>query len=72
MIISLNETKIRALERVRAVLDGTHALEFTIDSGSQARCEWVESVLKRFRYTELRRPDRGLVLTYLCRFSGFR
>lgn len=71
MIINLNEKTIRTLDQIRAVLDGTHALEFTVDSGSQARCEWVESVLKRFRYNELRRPDRGLLLCYLRRFSGF-
>jgi hypothetical protein len=34
MVINLNETKVCTLEQMRAVLDGTHALEFTIDSGS--------------------------------------
>jgi len=71
MIISLNETKIRTIEQLRAILDGTETLEFTPAEDARARCGWIESVLIRFDYRQLKRPDRGLLLSYLRRFSGF-
>ncbi|EDZ99903.1 integrase, catalytic region, partial [Burkholderia sp. H160] len=71
MIIDLNETTIRTLEQVRAVLDGTEKLEFAPATDTQARYAWVESVLRRFGYGYLKRPERGLILRYLRRFSGF-
>ncbi|MBC8720616.1 transposase family protein [Paraburkholderia sp. 31.1] len=71
MVIHLNETQIRTLEQVRAVLDGTQALVFAPATDAGARCEWIASVLKRFRYGHLKRGDRGLLLRYLRRFGGF-
>ncbi|KVS48185.1 hypothetical protein [Burkholderia ubonensis] len=69
MIIDLDETRIRTLEQVRAVLDGMQTLDFTPAANAQARCAWIVSVLVRFSYCELKRNDRGLVLRYLRRFS---
>ncbi|RQR99949.1 hypothetical protein [Burkholderia sp. Bp8991] len=71
MIINLNESQIRALDQVRAVLDGTRTLDFAPAACPHERREWVASVLRRFRYDQLKRPHRGLVLRYLRRFSGF-
>ncbi|MGF6597621.1 transposase InsO family protein [Paraburkholderia sp. GAS448] len=71
MIVNLNESQIRALDQVRAVLDGTQTLDFAPAASPSKRREWVGSVLRRFRYNQLKRPHRGLVLRYLRRFSGF-
>ena len=61
----------RALDQVRAVLDGTQTLDFAPAASPAERHEWVVSVLRRFRYNQLKRPHRGLLLRYLRRFSGF-
>lgn len=45
MVINLDESQIRTLEQMRAVLDGTHTPEFTTSENAQARCEWIEHVL---------------------------
>jgi transposase InsO family protein len=71
MIIDVNESQIRSLDQVRAILDGTHTLDFAPAASPGERCEWVAAVLRRFRYNQLKRPHRGLVLRYLRRFSGF-
>ncbi|MGF6597629.1 hypothetical protein P3T23_002346 [Paraburkholderia sp. GAS448] len=71
MIVNLNESQIRALDQVRAVLDGTQTLDFSPAASPGERHEWVASVLRRLRYNQLKRPHRGLVLRYLRRFSGF-
>jgi hypothetical protein len=71
MIINLNESQVRALDQVRAILDGTHALDFEPAANPDERCRWVAAVLQRFRYRQLKRANRGLLLRYIRRFSGF-
>ena len=67
----MNETQVRTLELVRRVVAGTEALEFRRCEDDQGRYAWIESVLRRFDYRQLPRQDRGLVLAYLQRLSGY-
>lgn len=53
MIINLNESQIRALDQVRAVLDGTQTLDIAPAACPHERREWVASVLRRFRYRQI-------------------
>jgi hypothetical protein len=59
------------LEQVRQVLTGTQALEFRRAEDDAGRYAWVESVLGRLNYRVLPRGDRGAVLAYLQRLSGY-
>lgn len=71
MVIDMNETQVRTLEQVRQVLQGTGALQFRRPEDDEGRYAWIESVLKRFKYRQRSRPDRGVVLAYLQRLSGY-
>jgi transposase InsO family protein len=71
MVIDMNEAQVRTLEQVRQVLDGTQALEFRGAEDDEGRYAWIESVLRRFDYRQLGRPQRGPVLAYLQRLSGY-
>ena len=71
MVIDMNEAQVRALEQVRQVLAGTQAMEFQAAAEDAGRYGWIESVLKRFDYRRLARADRGAVLAYLQRLSGY-
>jgi transposase InsO family protein len=71
MVIDMNETQVRTLEQVREVLQGTQALQFRRPEDEQGRYAWIEAVLKRFGYRQLRRAERGAVLAYLQRLSGY-
>lgn len=71
MVIDMNEAQVHTLEQVRQVLDGTQALEFRRAEDDEGRYGWIESVLLRFDYRQLPRPERGLVLAYLQRLSGY-
>lgn len=68
----MNEAQVRTLEQVRQVLAGTQALHFTAarDDDTQ-RYAWIEAVLRRLNYRRLKRTERGPVLAYLQRFSGY-
>ena len=71
MVIDMNEAQVRTLEQVRQVLDGTQAMEFRRGADDEDRYGWIESVLRRFDYRQLPRPERGPVLAYLQRLSGY-
>jgi transposase InsO family protein len=71
MVIDMNEAQVRTLEQVRLVVAGTQALEFRRAEDDEGRYAWIEQVLCRFGYRQLGRGDRGAVLAYLRRLSGY-
>ena len=54
----MNDKKLQSLEDVRIFLAGTLDVEFSIQ-GKDARYDWIEQTLRRFRYRALGRKDRG-------------
>ncbi len=71
MIIHLDETRIRTIDDVRAVLDGTRTLAFTPAACRFERYAWITAVLARLDYRRLKRSDRGWARRYLQHLSGF-
>jgi uncharacterized protein YmfQ (DUF2313 family) len=71
MVIDMNESQVRTVEQVRQVLQGTQALEFRIAEDDEGRYRWIASVLARLNYRALCGADRGVVLAYLRRLSGY-
>ena len=67
----MNEAQVRTLEQVRQVLEGTQSLEFRRAEDDEGRYSWIESVLRRLGYAQLPRAQRGPVLAYLQRLSGY-
>ncbi len=67
----MNEAQVCTLEQVRQVLEGMGSLEFRRAEDDEGRYAWIESVLRRFGYRQLERCDRGVVLGYLQRLSGY-
>jgi len=71
MVIDMNEAQVRTVEQVRQVLQGIQALQFRLTEDDGGRYQWIEAVLQRLSYRSLRRADRGSVLAYLQRLSGY-
>lgn len=71
MVIDMNEAQVRTLDQVREVMAGTQALEFLPGADDAARYAWIESVLRRFNYRGLKRAERGVLLRYLHKLSGY-
>ena len=71
MVIDMNEAQVRTLDQVRQVLAGTQAMAFHAGADDEGRYAWIELVLRRFEYRRLPRADRGPVLAYLQRLSGY-
>ena len=70
MVTYMNDKKIQSLDDVRTFLAGTLEMEFSIPDKA-ARYRWIEQTLRRFRYRTLGRPERGVILRYVERVSGY-
>ena len=66
----MNDSQVSTLEQVRQFLEGTDGVELAISSKPE-RYEWIRQTLVRFQFLTLGRLDRGLLLQYLRRVSGY-
>jgi hypothetical protein len=69
MTVTMDDTQITTLEQVAEVLKSSQSIAFKGLSREQLY-RWIEAVLKRFDYFELKRRGKGLVKAYLQRLSG--
>jgi len=70
MHIIMNDTPINTLEHIRQFLNGLGALEFRIEAKA-ARYTWIQDMLLRFHYPQLRKAEKGLLLDFLQKVSGY-
>lgn len=63
----MNEARLTPLERFRAFLAGTVAVEFSLFGRGDERYGQVAAVLNRFAYERLKKAAKGWVLRYLAR-----
>jgi transposase InsO family protein len=71
MVIDMNATKLGTLEHLRTFLDGTAEVEFRPCGQDGDRYPFIAEVLRRFGYSRLKRPDKGVVRRYLVRATGY-
>ena len=67
----MNEKDLIRLEQVSQFLDGTQAVAFTVLSDKKDRYQWIARTLIRFEYDKLKRSDKGLIMRYLIKISGY-
>jgi hypothetical protein len=73
MVINMDEAKLRTVAQLQEFLNATQEINFTgaPGDGDQQRYEHISRVLKRFAYSALGKGERGVVLAYLRRTSGY-
>jgi transposase InsO family protein len=69
MVIDMNDEQLHTVARLRAFLDGTVAVNFAVAAGD--RYDFVARTVQRFGYACLNRADKGVVLRFLARVSGY-
>lgn len=71
-VIDMDETKLCSIAQLAEFLAGTLEVEFSgIDGSDTQRYTHISRVLKRFSYPRLGKRERGVVLAYLRRTSGY-
>lgn len=71
MVIDMNESRLSTVAQLRAFLEGTLEVQFSPPQGDTQRYRFIEAVLKRLGYARLSRRDKGVVLRYLQRTTGY-
>lgn len=67
----MNEERLVTLPQLRQFVAGTTEVEFRRWGQDEDRYRHIEGVLRRFRYVRLKRVDKGLVVRYLMRTTGY-
>lgn len=71
MIIQMNASHVTTLEQVQAFLAGTTESTFTPVATDAERYATIAQVLRQFVYAARPRADKGLLLRYLRRLTGY-
>ena len=69
MVIDMNDEQLHTLAELQAFLDGTVAVDFAV--AVDERYDFIARTVRRFGYGRLRRADKGVVLRFLERVSGY-
>jgi transposase InsO family protein len=69
MVIDMNDAQLHSLDQLQAFLNGTVAVGFSVSANE--RYDFIARIVRRFDYARLRRADKGVVLRFLGRVSGY-
>jgi transposase InsO family protein len=71
MVIDMNEQELKTVAQLRAFLDGTQEVQFEPMDEDTQRYAFIAAVVQRLRYGRLSRSDKGVVMRYLQRTTGY-
>ena len=66
----MNDERVQTIEQVKRFLTGSEALDFGGVSVEE-RYQWMETVLVRFKYYQLKRAEKGVIRRYIEKVSGY-
>jgi hypothetical protein len=71
MVINMNEERLDTIEQIERFLSASAAIEFSASGNDTERYGHISRVLKRFDYPRCSKRERGVLLRYLERTSGY-
>jgi hypothetical protein len=66
----MNDEQLQTLEQVRSFIKGSQEVEFR-GLNAREKYNWIEEVMKRFRYPKLHKEGKGLIKSYLVKVTGY-
>jgi transposase InsO family protein len=70
MKIIMNAKHLQTLQQVTDFLHGSGAFE-PASTTQRERYQWIDQTLRHFRYASRTKAEKGLLIAYLCRLSGY-
>ncbi|MSP53199.1 MAG: hypothetical protein EXR81_02980 [Gammaproteobacteria bacterium] len=67
----MNLEGLKTLNEIKAFLDGTHVAVFEVVDDKQARYAFIKRALNRFTYGRLKKGERGIMVAFLQRVTGY-
>ena len=71
MVIDMNETRLKTVAQLGAFLAGTIEVKFQPIRNDVERYGFIAAVLGRFAYPQLGKADKGVLMLYLARTTGY-
>lgn len=62
---------LTTVDQLREFLSGTRAVAFSVISDKDECYRWLQGELARFRYLKRSREDKGVIMRYLIKVSGY-
>lgn len=62
---------LKTIEEMESFLAGSQAIAFCVASSKDERYHFIESILKRFRYTQRNRHEKGVIIKFLMKVSRY-
>lgn len=62
---------LKTVAQLALFLNGSQAIAFAVASSKDERYRFVASILKRFGYTRLTRGEKGIIIQFLMKMSGY-
>ena len=62
---------LTTIEEMEAFINGSQAVAFVVVSNKDERYQVVEAILRKFRYAGLKRREKGIVIQFLMKISGY-
>ncbi len=66
----MNDEQLQTLEQVKEFVSGSQPVQFR-GLNAPEQYQWMEGVLKRFRYPILKKEGKGLIKNYLWKVTGY-
>jgi hypothetical protein len=66
----MNDERLQTLDQVKNFIKGSQTVEFR-GLNAREKYDWIEEVLKRFRYPKLQKEGKGLIKSYLLKVTGY-
>jgi transposase InsO family protein len=70
MQLIMNDERVQTTEQVMRFLAGSEVLDFGGVSVEE-RYQWIQTVLVRFKYYQLKRAEKGVIRRYIEKVSGY-
>ena len=67
----MNANDLTGIDQVRAFLAGTQRVAFEVASDKRGRYDWLRRTLVKFDYLTCNKADKGTLLRYLMKVSGY-
>jgi hypothetical protein len=70
MRLKMNDEQLQTLEQIKEFIEGSQPITFR-GVNTREKYHWMEEVLRRFRYSKLKKEGKGLIKVYLLKVTGY-
>jgi hypothetical protein len=60
---------LKSIKQVEDFLAGSQAIAFSVATSKDERYQFVEKILKQFRYQQLKRREKGIAIQFIIKVT---